>query len=172
MLSTTPCMMPTKGSLRPKSVVKVTMRLSGMHWQSSRRRDGSQAARTLSGEQRIANGEPHLLHSRHAGHGSRLRRRIHRVRSGGAKRRGLSPPPLQRCDPAFVPGTAGAPAEEDQRRANGDCPCLLSGRGGHRRCVLCGERKIGTETGTCTRSCHAGGCTSRTASDRLLAALH
>src|SRR5271165_2950224 len=40
MLSTTPCMMPTKGSLRPKSVVKVTTRLSDMHWQSSRSGDG------------------------------------------------------------------------------------------------------------------------------------
>src|SRR5271167_393484 len=38
-------MMPTKGSLRPKSVVRVTMRLSGMHWQSSCHEDGSQGQR-------------------------------------------------------------------------------------------------------------------------------
>src|SRR5208282_3723414 len=49
MLSTTPCMMPTKGSLRPKSVVKVTTRLSDMHSHGSRGRDGSQGPGCLPG---------------------------------------------------------------------------------------------------------------------------
>src|SRR5271157_1887403 len=34
IFSTTPCMMPTKGSLRPKSEVKVTMRVWDMHSQT------------------------------------------------------------------------------------------------------------------------------------------
>src|ERR1700759_4245692 len=50
IFSTTPCMMPTKGSSSPKSVVKVTARRSDMYWQTSlRRRLPSSAGNGLPG---------------------------------------------------------------------------------------------------------------------------